>query len=278
MSFKEKIIKEKLPSHLAIIMDGNGRWAKMRGEHRIVGHQNGVEAVRQTVEGAAELGISYLTLYAFSTENWNRPQDEVLGLMSLLVEAIENETPTLMKNNVRLKAIGNLNSLPEEVREKLNGTINTTSVNTGLTLVLALSYSSRWEIVNAVKMIADKVADGEMSSEDIDDSIFENHLTTAGIPDPELMIRTSGETRISNFLLWQLAYAELYFTELFWPDFNKEELYKALYNSSLLKSGQKSSVKYNSAYANCHNKKLLILVSPLVLIINSGSGIPAVVK
>jgi undecaprenyl diphosphate synthase len=230
MSFKEKIIKEKLPSHLAIIMDGNGRWAKMRGEHRIVGHQNGVEAVRQTVEGAAELGISYLTLYAFSTENWNRPQDEVLGLMSLLVEAIENETPTLMKNNVRLKAIGNLNSLPEEVREKLNGTINTTSVNTGLTLVLALSYSSRWEIVNAVKLIADKVADGEMSSEDIDDSIFENHLTTAGIPDPELMIRTSGETRISNFLLWQLAYAELYFTELFWPDFDKEELYKALYN------------------------------------------------
>ncbi|MDQ2177509.1 isoprenyl transferase [Marinifilum sp. D714] len=230
MSFKEKIIKEKLPSHLAIIMDGNGRWAKMRGEHRIVGHQNGVEAVRQTVEGAAELGISYLTLYAFSTENWNRPQDEVLGLMSLLVEAIENETPTLMKNNVRLKAIGNLDSLPVEVREKLNGTINTTSVNTGLTLVLALSYSSRWEIVNAVKLIADKVADGQMSSEDINDSIFENHLTTAGIPDPELMIRTSGETRISNFLLWQLAYAELYFTELFWPDFDKEELYKALYN------------------------------------------------
>ncbi|WP_421918216.1 isoprenyl transferase [Marinifilum sp.] len=230
MSFKEKIIKEKLPSHLAIIMDGNGRWAKMRGEHRIVGHQNGVEAVRQTVEGAAELGISYLTLYAFSTENWKRPKNEVLGLMSLLVEAMENETPTLMKNNVRLMAIGDLNSLPNEVKDKLNGTIDTTAANTGLTLVLALSYSSRWEIVNAVKEIADKVENQQLSVDDIDDSIFENHLATAGIPDPELMIRTSGETRISNFLLWQLAYTELYFTELFWPDFTKDELYKALYN------------------------------------------------
>lgn len=230
MSFKDKIIKERLPNHLAIIMDGNGRWAKMRGEHRIIGHQNGVEAVRQTVEGAAELGISYLTLYAFSTENWNRPQDEVLGLMSLLVEAIENETPTLMKNNVRLKAIGDLESLPEEVREKLQGTIDNTAKNTGLTLVLALSYSSRWEIMNAVGKIAEKVHSGDLAPEDVNESIFESHLTTSGIPDPELMIRTSGENRISNFLLWQLAYSELYFTDLFWPDFTKEELYKALLN------------------------------------------------
>lgn len=230
MSFKNKIIKENLPAHLAIIMDGNGRWAKMRGEHRIIGHQNGVEAVRQTVEGAAELGISYLTLYAFSTENWNRPQDEILGLMSLLVEAIENETPTLMKNNVRLQAIGDLNSLPDEVREKLNGTIINTSQNTGLTLVLALSYSSRWEITNAMKNIALEVESGKLSAKDVDADLISNHLTTKGIPDPELLIRTSGENRISNFLLWQIAYSELYFTELFWPDFNKEELYKALYN------------------------------------------------
>ncbi|MDE5418074.1 isoprenyl transferase [Labilibaculum sp. DW002] len=230
MSVLNKIIKEKLPTHLAIIMDGNGRWAKMRGEHRIVGHQNGVEAVRSTVEASAELGISYLTLYAFSTENWNRPQDEVLGLMSLLVEAIENETPTLMKNNVRLQAIGDLDSLPLEVREKLQGTISNTSKNTGLTLVLALSYSSRWEIVNAVKNIANEVKDGALSPDEIDFDLFSNKLTTKGIPDPELLIRTSGENRISNFLLWQIAYSELYFTELFWPDFDKEELYKALLN------------------------------------------------
>jgi undecaprenyl diphosphate synthase len=230
MSLRNKIVKEKLPIHLAIIMDGNGRWAKMRGEHRIIGHQNGVEAVRQTVEAAGELGISYLTLYAFSTENWNRPKDEVLGLMSLLVEAIENETPTLMKNNVRLQAIGDLASLPVEVRDKLEGTISNTSNNSGLTLVLALSYSSRWEIVNAVKNIASKVKNGDVSLDDIDSDLFSNHLTTKGIPDPEFLIRTSGENRISNFLLWQIAYSELYFTELFWPDFNKEELYKALLN------------------------------------------------
>ena len=228
MSITDKIIKDRLPKHIAIIMDGNGRWAKARGEHRIVGHQNGVEAVRQTVEGAAELGISYLTLYAFSTENWNRPKDEVLSLMSLLVDAIEHETPTLMKNNVRLKAIGDLSSLPEEVKTKLDGTIEKTGVNTGLTLVLALSYSARWEIVDAVKQIALKTKDGEFSIEDIDASLFENHLTTKGIPDPELVIRTSGEYRISNFLLWQVAYSEFYFAKLFWPDFNKEELCKAI--------------------------------------------------
>ncbi len=228
MSITDKIIKDRLPKHIAIIMDGNGRWAKERGEHRIVGHQNGVEAVRQTVEGAAELGISYLTLYAFSTENWNRPKDEVLSLMSLLVDAIEHETPTLMKNNVRLKAIGDLSSLPEEVKTKLDGTIEKTGVNTGLTLVLALSYSARWEIVDAVKQIALKTKNGEFSIEDIDASLFENHLTTKGIPDPELVIRTSGEYRISNFLLWQVAYSEFYFAKLFWPDFNKEELCKAI--------------------------------------------------
>jgi len=228
MLITDKIIKDRLPKHIAIIMDGNGRWAKARGEHRIVGHQNGVEAVRQTVEGAAELGISYLTLYAFSTENWNRPQDEVLSLMSLLVDAIEHETPTLMKNNVRLKAIGDLGTLPDDVRSKLEGTIEKTGVNTGLTLVLALSYSARWEIVDAVKQIALKTKNGELSVEDIDSSLFENYLTTKGIPDPELVIRTSGEYRISNFLLWQIAYSEFYFAELFWPDFNKEELCKAI--------------------------------------------------
>lgn len=228
MLITNKIIKDRLPKHIAIIMDGNGRWAKERGEHRIVGHQNGVEAVRQTVEGAAELGISYLTLYAFSTENWNRPKDEVLSLMSLLVDAIEHETPTLMKNNVRLKAIGDLDSLPEQVRIKLDGTIKKTEVNTGLTLVLALSYSARWEIVDAVRQIALKTKNGELSIDEIDASLFENHLTTKGIPDPELVIRTSGEKRISNFLLWQVAYAEFYFAKLYWPDFNKEELCKAI--------------------------------------------------
>lgn len=228
MLITDKIIEDRLPKHIAIIMDGNGRWAKERGEHRIVGHQNGVEAVRQTVEGAAELGISYLTLYAFSTENWNRPKDEVLSLMSLLVDAIDNETPTLMKNNVRLKAIGDLDTLPEQVRQKLDGTIKKTEVNTGLTLVLALSYSARWEIVDAVKQIALKTKNGELSIDEIDASLFENHLTTKGIPDPELVIRTSGENRISNFLLWQVAYAEFYFAKLFWPDFNKEELSKAI--------------------------------------------------
>jgi len=228
MLITDKIIKDRLPKHIAIIMDGNGRWAKERGEHRIVGHQNGVEAVRQTVEAAAELGISYLTLYAFSTENWNRPKDEVLSLMSLLVDAIDHETPTLMKNNVKLKAIGDLSTLPEEVKSKLDGTIEKTEVNTGLTLVLALSYSARWEIVDAVKQIAIKTKSGELSIEDIDSSLFENHLTTKGIPDPELIIRTSGEYRISNFLLWQIAYSEFYFTKLFWPDFNKEELCKAI--------------------------------------------------
>lgn len=230
MLFKDRLQKDKLPCHVAVIMDGNGRWAEMKGEHRIVGHQHGVEAVRQTVEGAAELGISYLTLYAFSTENWNRPQQEVFALMGLLVEAIDNETATLMKNNVQLKAIGNLDSLPPDVLEKLNGTIRKTSVNTGLTLVLALSYSGRWELVEAARKIASLVKSGQLSEDEITQDVFQSQLCTHGIPDPELLIRTSGELRISNFLLWQIAYSELYFTSKFWPDFDKEELCKALYD------------------------------------------------
>jgi undecaprenyl diphosphate synthase len=230
MLFESKIEKEKMPKHVAIIMDGNGRWAKSRGEHRIVGHQHGVDAVRRTVEAAGELGISYLTLYAFSTENWNRPQDEVLGLMSILVEAIEHETPSLLKNNVRLRVIGDTDSLPEEVRNRLFASIDKTSNNTGVNLILALSYSARWEIVKASKEIAKNVGQGLLKEEDINEDLFASYLTTKEIPDPELMIRTSGETRISNFLLWQIAYSELYFTDIYWPDFNKEELCKALYS------------------------------------------------
>ncbi len=228
MSFKDKIRKDRLPRHVAIIMDGNGRWAKQRNEHRIVGHQHGVEAVKRTIEVAGNLGIDYVTLYAFSTENWNRPQDEVLGLMSILVDALEDNTPLLMRNNVRLNVIGNIADMPENVREKLNTVISKTAENTGVTVILALSYSSQWEIVNAVKNIAEKVEKGEVKSSEIDNNLFANHLNTAGIPNPELMIRTSGELRISNFLLWQLAYAEFYFTPIFWPDFTEEEFYKAL--------------------------------------------------
>ncbi len=228
MSFKDKIIKDRLPQHVAIIMDGNGRWAKQRNKHRIIGHQNGVEAVRNTIEAAGELNIPYITLYAFSTENWNRPEDEVLGIMTLLVDVIEHEMPGFMKNNIRLKTIGNIDAMPEKVQERLNAAINETAKNTGLTLILALSYSSQWEIINGVKSIARKVKDGEINVDDINNDLFTNHLNTAGIPNPELMIRTSGEFRISNFLLWQLAYAELYFTSILWPDFSKEEFYKAL--------------------------------------------------
>ncbi len=230
MSFRDKIVKEKLPKHLAIIMDGNGRWAKKQDKHRLFGHQNGVQAIQKTVEAAGELGISYLSLYAFSTENWNRPKEEVVGLMSLLVEAIEEQTPELMTNQVRLQVIGDLDSLPGEVTEKLQQSIKLTSRNTGLTLILALSYSSHWEIVNATKNIAMKVENKQLSAKQITKTIFEEHLSTAKNPNPELLIRTGGERRISNFLLWQLAYAELYFTDVFWPDFNKEELYKAIYD------------------------------------------------
>jgi undecaprenyl diphosphate synthase len=230
MSLKKQIIKDKLPMHIAIIMDGNGRWAQQRGNRRVFGHKNGVAAVRDTVEAGAELGLEYLTLYAFSTENWNRPRTEIDALMSLLVTTINKETKTLLDNNVRLLTIGDIDSMPANVSEKLKVAINKTSHCTGLKLILALSYSSRWEIVNAVRNIAMKVEKGEINATDIDRSLFERSLNTTGIPEPELLIRTSGEYRLSNFLLWQMAYTELYFIETLWPDFRREDLYKAIIN------------------------------------------------
>lgn len=227
-SYKNQIDIEKLPAHIAIIMDGNGRWAKERGLSRLVGHQNGVESVRKVTEAATEIGIKYLTLYTFSTENWNRPQAEVDALMELLVENIVKETPTFHKNNVRLEAIGDLERMPANVLARLRACIAETSVNTGLTLVLALSYSSRWELTDAMRKIAKKVAAGEISVDEITEQTVAQHLTTAAIPDPDLLIRTSGEVRISNFLLWQIAYSELYFTPTHWPDFREEEFYKAI--------------------------------------------------
>ncbi|MBO9573287.1 MAG: isoprenyl transferase [Chitinophagaceae bacterium] len=218
----------RLPSHIAIIMDGNGRWAKEKGEDRLFGHFHGVESVRNIVEGCAELGIGYLTLYAFSTENWNRPQDEVIGLMELLVKTIRQETETLNKNNIRLHVIGDLSKMPADAIEELNESKRITSKNTGLNLVMALSYSSRWEIVNAAKNIAEEVKAGRLEPSAVNPDIFQQHLSTANFPDPELMIRTSGEFRISNFLLYQMAYAELYFTDVLWPDFRKENLYTAI--------------------------------------------------
>lgn len=228
MSLLEKINKNKLPRHIAIIMDGNGRWAKERGHDRLYGHFHGVESVRNIVEGCAELGIEYLTLYAFSTENWERPKDEVTGLMELLVDTIKKEVPTLNKNNIRLHVIGNTEQLPLSARKELNEAIRETTANTGLNLVMALSYSSRWEIVAAVKRIAEEVEQKKIKSSDIDAELFTSHLCTSDFPDPELMIRTSGEYRISNFLLYQLAYSELVFTNTLWPDFRKENLYEAI--------------------------------------------------
>lgn len=222
------INKDNLPQHIAIIMDGNGRWAKEKGKLRVFGHQNGVKAVRDTVESAAELGIKHLTLYAFSTENWNRPKFEVNALMELLVSTINKETKTLMDNNIRLNAIGDLEQLPSSCLRELKEAMKKTEGNTRMTLHLALSYSSRWEITNALKQIAQKVKNNELSPENINDAMIDEHLTTKGIPDPELLIRTSGEHRISNFLLWQIAYAELYFTDKLWPDFRKEDLYEAI--------------------------------------------------
>ncbi len=228
MSFKELIDRTRLPRHIAIIMDGNGRWAKQHGKLRTFGHRHGVTAVRDTVEGAAELGIEYLTLYAFSTENWNRPQIEVDTLMQLLVTTIGKETKTLMENNIRLKVIGNIESLPSRVFKNLKQAMDTTANNTRMTLVLALSYSSRWEITSAVKQIAQKVKDGLLNPSHINEQVIEQHLCTAGFAEPELLIRTSGEHRISNYLLWQIAYAELYFTQILWPDFRREHLYEAI--------------------------------------------------
>jgi undecaprenyl diphosphate synthase len=228
MSLKKKIDTLRLPVHIAIIMDGNGRWARQRGKERIFGHQQGVNAVREVIESAAELRLKYLTLYAFSTENWGRPDDEISALMGIMVQSLNVETDTLIKNNIRLKAIGDVNRLADDVRARLFETIELTSAADGLTLVIALSYSSRWEILNAARSLADDVKKGLIEPWVINEKDFERYLTTYGIPDPELMIRTSGELRISNFLLWQLAYTELYFTELLWPDFGKEEFYRAI--------------------------------------------------
>ena len=227
MTYKEQIDSANVPQHVAIIMDGNGRWAKKQGNIRLVGHKFGVGSVRTVTEAAAAIGIRYLTLFVFSTENWNRPAAEVQGLMSLLSSTIDGELADLMKNNVRLQVVGDWN-LPNALADKLRKSVEQTKNNTGLTLVLALSYSGRWDMTQAAKAIAREVAEGKLAPDQIDDSVFQNHLATAETPDPELVIRTSGEFRISNFLLWQAAYSEFYFTSTLWPDFNAEELYKAI--------------------------------------------------
>ena len=227
MSYIEQIDKTRIPQHVAIIMDGNGRWAKQRGEERTYGHRAGAETVKNITEDAARLGIKYLTLYTFSTENWNRPQDEIAALMNLLLESIEEET--LMKNNIRFNVIGDFKKLPVEVQKSLTSCIERTSKNSGMYMVLALSYSSRWEITEAVRQIATQVKTGEISPEQITDECISSHLDTNFMPDPDLLIRTGGEIRLSNYLLWQCAYSELYFCDTFWPDFDKEELYKAIW-------------------------------------------------
>jgi len=228
MSLKEKLNLDKLPKHVAIIMDGNGRWARKKGVARILGHRSGVTPVREVVEASGELGVQYLTLYAFSTENWGRPVEEVKALMGLLVATVKNETARLVKNNVRLHTIGDVGLLPESIRKEINYLVDKTKNNTGLNLVLALSYSSRWEILKAVRTIVDEAMAGKIKPEDLTQENFGNYLETNNIPDPELLIRTSGEQRISNFLLYQIAYAELYFTPTLWPDFRKEDYYAAL--------------------------------------------------
>jgi len=227
-SLREQINLQRLPRHIAIIMDGNGRWAKEKGQDRLYGHFHGVESVRNIVEGCAELGVEYLTLYAFSTENWDRPEYEVTGLIELLVETIRKETETLNKNNIKLHVIGDVKMLPEYAQKELDESLQITSQNTGLNLVMALSYSSRWELVQAVKHIAEDVKAGKIDPATITQNTLQQYLVTSNLPDPELMIRTSGEFRISNFLLYQLAYAELYFTNVRWPDFRKENLYEAI--------------------------------------------------
>lgn len=228
MDFKSKINIDRLPKHIAVIMDGNGRWAKQHGKARVFGHKNGVKAVRETTEAAAELGVSYLTLYAFSTENWKRPKLEVNALMRLLVETLHKEIQTLNKNNIRLQAIGDLSKLPDKTHKALLEGIENTKNNTRMTLILALNYSAKWDILTASRNLAAQVKANELSLEDLNEEAFANALSTQGVPDPELLIRTSGESRLSNFLLWQIAYAELYFTDLFWPDFRKEHLYEAI--------------------------------------------------
>ena len=228
MSYKDQIDLSKLPQHVAVIMDGNGRWAKEKGKLRVFGHHNGVVSVRDVVEGAVEVGIKYLTLYTFSTENWNRPKLEVAAIMELMVNTIHKEIKTFMDNNIKLNAIGDLSKLPAKCYRELTNAMETTAGNTGLVLTLALSYSSRNEILHAVKQIAEKVKSGELEENDIDEKVIADNLYTHNMPDPELLIRTSGEFRISNYLLWQIAYAELYFTTKLWPDFRREDLFEAL--------------------------------------------------
>ena len=228
MPYREQIDKSRIPAHVAIIMDGNGRWAKQRGQARSFGHQAAAETVHIIAEEAARLGVKYLTLYTFSTENWNRPVDEVAALMSLLMDSIEEET--FMKNNISFRIIGDTAKLPVEVLERLNQCIERTSINTGMCLTLALSYSSKWEITEAVRQIAAKIQNDKLAIEDIDDNLISAHLSTNYMPDPDLLIRTGGEIRLSNYLLWQCAYSELYFCETFWPDFREEEFCKAIYD------------------------------------------------
>lgn len=228
MGLKEEIDLHNLPQHIAVIMDGNGRWAKKKGAMRIFGHSNAIKAVRETTEGCAELGVKYLTLYAFSTENWGRPKEEVMALMQLLISTIKSETKTLNKNNIKLTTIGDIGQLPEQCQAELKEAMEITKHNTRMTLVLALSYSGRWDIMQAVKSIAQKIEGGQLAATAVDETVLQQHLNTHEMPDPELLIRTSGEMRISNFLLWQLAYTELYITETLWPDFRKEHLYEAI--------------------------------------------------
>lgn len=225
---QSQINPEKVPQHIAIIMDGNGRWAKQKGMPRVLGHRSGVKSVREVTEAAAQIGVKYLTLYAFSTENWNRPPAEVMALMSLLVETIKGEIRDLNKNGVRLTAIGDIEALPAATLKTLREGIEKTKDNDRVTLVLALNYSAKWEILRATRLLAEQVKLGVIKPDEITEARFERELSTHGIPDPELLIRTSGETRLSNFLLWQVAYAELYFTPVFWPDFDKDELFKAI--------------------------------------------------
>jgi undecaprenyl diphosphate synthase len=228
MSLKEAIDLDRLPAHIAIIMDGNGRWAKKNGMDRYYGHKEGVVSIRKVVEAAGRLGVKYMTAYTFSTENWNRPKEEVDSLMSLMISAIRNESSELMVNNVRLLVIGDLNRLPGTAREELEACIEETKNNTGLVLTLALSYSSKWELTEAVKKISAEIKNEVLAIDRIDENTIANHLLTKGVPDPDLLIRTGGEYRISNYLLWQLAYAELYFTDTYWPEFREEDLFAAI--------------------------------------------------
>jgi undecaprenyl diphosphate synthase len=230
MNLKEKLNADKIPQHIAIIMDGNGRWAKGKGKFRIFGHQNGVSTVKTITEACAEIGVKYLTLYAFSTENWSRPAIEVRALMELLVDTMRKELPTLMKNGIKLSFIGNQNDLPEKCQKQIQVTMEETKNNTRMNLVLALSYSAKWDLVQAVKNISQDTVDGKIKVAEINDKLIDSYLSTHWMPHPELLIRTSGEKRISNFLLWEIAYSELYFIEKLWPDFTKDDLYDAIYD------------------------------------------------